>query len=195
MMKREHFTSNMNNLITNKHNERNILSNISQRDASNHSVTFQQRLQRLKMEGFVYNVHIQAKYSFDYNSYPRFSALCAYPNETVKPKLKPITWTTKLIEDLYDSRFQLEKSYIEKDKNDVDHSNYYEHLDIMLAIFPVFVVNKLGTNVGLRSLSDQLCWDLMYNITYYRKDNIEIEIFSRFLQVNIIRCIKSIHTC
>ena len=55
----------------------------------------------------------------------------------------------------------------------------------MLAIFPIFVVNKLGNNVGLRSLSDQLCWDILYNITIYRKDHLEIEIFSRFIQVHL----------
>jgi len=36
---------------------------------------------------------------------------------------------------------------------------------------------------GLRSLVEQMCWDLLYNVHTLRKDNLEVEIFARFLEV------------
>jgi hypothetical protein len=44
------------------------------------------------------------------------------------------------------------------------------------------VVEFFTKRYGLRSLIDQSCWDLLYNIHRFRKENIEVEVFARFLE-------------
>ena len=80
----------------------------------------------------------------------------------------------KIMEDIYDYRFSYEKNDVEKEAE--SHS-----FDLMLLIFPVFIVRRIGTNSGLKRLVDQTCIDLLYNINYYRKHYLEYEIFARFL--------------
>ena len=80
----------------------------------------------------------------------------------------------KIIEDIYDYRFSYEKHDVEKE----EESNSF---DLMLLIFPVFVVRRVGTNSGLKRLVDQACIDLLYNVHSFRKDYLEYEIFARFL--------------
>ena len=57
-----------------------------------------------------------------------------------------------------------------------------EEIALSMAVFPIFVVRNIGTNVGLRTICDQSCWDLLFNITIFRRDSLEVELFSRFLQ-------------
>lgn len=144
------------------------------KDAGNYALTFQERLTKLRQEGFI-TVQIVGVPPFEYNAYPRFTALIASSNETVRPKLRPLSWVMKLIEDIYDHRFAHEK-------HDVEREDDAPSFDLILLIFPVFVVRRLGTRVGLKSLVDQTCWDLLYSVHLYRQDYLELEIFARFLQ-------------
>lgn len=150
------------------------------RDATDYALILQDRLARLKSEGFI-SVAVQglsaaATASFEYNAYPRFAALIAFHGEAVRPKLRPLAWVMKHIEDVYDHRFAHERHDVERDPDETSS------FDVLLAIFPVFVVRRLGTNVGLKSLVDQSCWDLLYSLHVYRRDYLEVETFARFLQ-------------
>ena len=141
---------------------------IKKGEASNYSMTFQERLTKLKNEGFI-DVTVIATEQLDYNAYPRFTALIASNGATVRPRQRPVTWVMKIVEDLYDHRFSHEK-------NDIEREDESPNFDLMLLIFPVFVVRRIGTNVGLKTLVDQTCWDLLYNVNLYRKDNLELEV-------------------
>lgn len=145
------------------------------KDKSNYAIVFQERLSRLRTEGFI-DVNLCGVEVFDYNAYPRFVSLIANKGEKVTPKLRPLSWVMKYVEDLYDSRFNHEKHDVEREEEEMPS------FDIILLIFPVFVVRKLGTNVGLKSLVDQTCWDLLYSLHIYRQDYLELETFGRFLQ-------------
>jgi len=144
------------------------------KDGGNYALTFQERLTKLRQEGFI-QVQIVGVQPFDYNAFPRFTALIAFRNEIVKPKVRHLSWVMKLVEDIYDNRFAHEK-------HDVEREDDAPSFDLILLIFPVFVVRRLGTRVGLKSLLDQTCWDLMYSTHVYRQDYLELEIFARFLQ-------------
>jgi hypothetical protein len=153
-----------------------IVPEKKKKETSNYALIFQERLTRLRESGFI-TVTIQGNNTqFDYNIYPRFTALIAFDNDIVKPKLRPLLWVMKYIEDIYDSRFAYEKHEVEKGEEGTPS------FDLILMIFPVFVVRRLGTNIGLKSLVDSICWDLLYSIHSYRQDYLEIEIFARFLQ-------------
>ncbi len=145
---------------------------------SNYAIVFQDRLTKLRQNGFI-SVTVSGiqhyNYDFNYNNYPRFVSLIAFDREVVRPKLRPLSWVMKLIEDIYDSRFAHEKHDVEREE---DMSSF----DLILLIFPIFVVRRLGTNVGLKSLVDQTCWDLLFSMDYYRNDYLECELFGRFLQ-------------
>jgi hypothetical protein len=142
-------------------------------EASNYSLTFQDRLTRLKTEGFI-DVTVISQHPLDYNSYPRFTALIANNGDTVRPKLRPLFWVMKIVEDIYDYRFLHEK-------HDIEREDESPSFDLMILIFPVFVVRRLGTNVGLKSIVDQTCWDLLYSVHQYRSEYLELEVFGRFL--------------
>jgi hypothetical protein len=144
------------------------------KDINNYAVSFQKRLLKLKQEGFI-NVKIVGVEPFDCNAYPRFTALIAFNGETVKPKVRLLSWIMKIVEDLYDWRFAHEKTDVQKEE---DSANF----DLMLLIFPVFVVRNVGTRIGLKSLVDQTCWDILCTTHAYRRDYLELEVFARFLQ-------------
>eukprot|EP01038_Epipyxis_sp_PR26KG_P010908 gene10908-14646_t len=154
------------------------ISNIIKRkDMNNYSLIFQERLKRLKENGLITVRLTGISNPIDYNSYPRFVALIANQNDSVSPKLRPLSWVMKIIEDIYDNRFSHEKNEVEREENYDSTASF----DLMLLIFPVFVVRRLGTNVGLKSLLDQTGWDLLYSTHIYRKDYLECELFGRFL--------------
>lgn len=80
---------------------------------NNFSITFHSRLQRLKEEGYLESGSVEIVPSvytcpFDFSAYPRFVSLIASVGDRVKPRLRPLNWTMKLIESIYDSRYQLQ---------------------------------------------------------------------------------------
>lgn len=80
--------------------------------------------------------------------------------------------------------FAQEKYYVDKEKDDyaMESEDILEEIALSMAVFPIFVVRNIGTNVGLRTICDQSCWDLLFNITIYRRDSLEVELFARLLQ-------------
>lgn len=137
------------------------------------SLLIEERLKRLQDGGRVI-VKVIGMDDFDYHSYPRFSVLIANDGDKVQPRTKLLSWLMRCIEDLYDSRFAHEAAEIGREDL-VDSENE-------ASIFPVFVVKRMSMKVGLRSLVDQTCWDLLYNAHVYRRDYLEVEMFCRFLQ-------------
>jgi hypothetical protein len=139
------------------------------------SVPLEDRLGRLQNE-FV-TVKIAGVEEFDYSIYNRFSLLIAMNGDVVKPKPQSLFWLMKKIESLYDSRFIHEKMDVERDDISLG-----ENASIS-SIFPVFIVKRFSTEKGLiKTIVDQNCWDLLYNVHVYRHDYLEVEIFARFLQ-------------
>ena len=148
---------------------------VSKKDTSaTNTLPFEERLKRLQQEGNI-TVSISGVEPFDYNAYPRFSVLIATNGETVTPRPKILQWLMRLIEELYDTRFAHEAAEVNRE----DSAAVNEQVS---RIFPVFAVRRLSMRVGLRSLVDQTCWDLLYNTHMYRKDYLEVEMFARFLQ-------------
>ena len=145
--------------------------------ASN-TLPFEERLKRLENAGSL-EITLEGVAPFDYNAFPRFSALIALSGETVKPRLRALSWLMRLVEDAYDARFAHEKMDVERD--DEAESDQLE-MEQHLSSFPVFLVRQLSTLVGLKNLVDQTCWDLLFNAQRYRSDFLEVEVFMRFLQ-------------
>jgi hypothetical protein len=137
-------------------------------------VPAEDRLKRLEQEGSV-QVKIIGVESFDYNSYVRFAVLIANNGDIVKPRVRMLSWAMKIIEELYDARFTYEKMDVERDED-------IAVADKLVSVFPIFVLKRLSNMVGLKTIMDQTCWDLLYNIHMYRRDYLEVEIFARFLQ-------------
>ena len=150
---------------------------IKKSEGSNYSLTFQERLTKLMNEGFI-DVHVIATERLEYNSYPRFTALIANNGDSVKPRQRQFTWVMKIVEDLYDHRFSHEK-------NDIEREDESPNFDLMLLVFPVFVVRRIGTNVGLKTIVDQTCWDLLYTVNLFRKESLEIEVSNSVLYTYI----------
>lgn len=138
------------------------------------SMPSEARLRYLQEAGFV-TVRIEGVEPFDYNAYVRFAALISDNGDSVRPKARILSWVMKVIEDLYDARFNYEKMDVERDDE-------ISATDRLTSIFPAFVIKRLATVQGLQKIVDQTCWDLLYNVHVYRKDYLEVEIFARFLQ-------------
>jgi hypothetical protein len=139
------------------------------------SVPLEDRLDRLQ------NDYVTAKIvgveEFDYSIYSRFSLLIAVNGDVVRPKPQSLFWLMKRIESLYDARFVHEKMDVERDDISLSENA------TVVSIFPVFIVKRFSTEKGLiKTIVDQNCWDLLYNVHVYRHDYLEVEIFARFLQ-------------
>ena len=159
------------------------------------ALPFEERLKRLH-DGVTATVNIQGVPKFEYDEFTKIVALIASDREVVKPKKRTLSWMMRTIEELYDARFAFEKIDVERDAEDdnlLQETNMkYDANDPKtmatlakrnaVSMFPAFVVRRLCTWVGLKSLVDQTCWDILYNIHLYRHDYLEIELFARFLK-------------
>lgn len=106
------------------------------------------------------------------SAYPRFTSLIQ-TRDAVKPKTRPLAWLMRLIEELYDARYARDTADLRGDGDEPSGAS---------VPFPVFVVDFFTKRYGLRSLIDQTCWDLVHNLHLCRRDNLEAEIFARFLE-------------
>ena len=94
----------------------------------------------------------------------------------------------RIIEDMYDARFIHEKNHVLRRETKLQRVQSSGSIDVSLAddqfwsSFPVFVVQRLTTVVGLKNLTDQTGWDLLCNIDRNYKEFSEIETFKNFLQ-------------
>ena len=145
------------------------------REQVSNSLPFEERLQRLQADAPIAVSFTGQAELFDYNSYPRFSVLIANDGDNVAPRPKLLSWLMRAIEELYDARFAHEAAEVGRGESDFVAEQ-------VSSLFPAFVVKRLSTKVGLRSLVDQTCWDLLYNAHVYRRDYLEVEMFCRFLQ-------------
>ena len=93
--------------------------------------------------------------------------------------MRALSWLMRLVEDAYDARFAHEKMDVERDDEaEAEQLESEQHF----SSFPIFLVRQLSTLVGLKSLVEQTCWDLLFNAQRYRSDYLEVEVFMRFLQ-------------
>jgi len=75
-----------------KNNRNNMINN---KDYSNYSISFQDRLTKLKYDGFITITIINPndqKNTIECPNYPRFISLIANNNDIVRPKFRPFTW-------------------------------------------------------------------------------------------------------
>lgn len=158
------------------------------RDVIVSSLPFEERLKRLQ-DGNPISVRIQGAEKFDYNEFVKFTVLVASNGDVVKPKQRTLSWLMRTIEELFDSRFAFEKIDIERDEALSTSTSFGDPNSAANAgkraavnIFPVFVIRRMCTLVGLKALVDQTCWDMLYNIHLYRQDYLEVELFARFLK-------------
>jgi hypothetical protein len=79
------------------------------------------------------------------------------------------------IEEIYDERYT-------HDTVDLRNEGAEEPSERLSNIFPVFVVDAFSKRFGLRSLVDQNCWDMLFNVHALRKQHLEVEVFARFLE-------------
>ena len=94
----------------------------------------------------------------------------------------------RVIEDMYDARFVHEKNHSARREEKLQKAKASNTFDSSIEddssgnSFPVFVVQRLTTVVGLKSLTDQIGWDLIFNIDRSYKAYAEVETFKHFLQ-------------
>ena len=94
----------------------------------------------------------------------------------------------RVIEDMYDARFVHEKNHSARREEKLQRAKASNTFDSSIEddafgnYFPVFVVQRLTTVVGLKSLTDQIGWDLLCNIDRNYKAYAEVETFKHFLQ-------------
>mmetsp|Transcript_7896 Transcript_7896/g.28005 ORF Transcript_7896/g.28005 Transcript_7896/m.28005 type:complete len:567 (-) Transcript_7896:104-1804(-) len=110
---------------------------------------------------------------YDFSMYPKFCSLITL-REELQPKKRPLTWLMRLLEEIYDSRYARDMADI-KDEDP-------EETERLAASFPVFVIDFFSKRYGLRQLVEQTCWDLLYNVHLLRKEELEVEMFARFLE-------------
>lgn len=146
---------------------------------------YEERLRLINTQGFI-SVSIVGAQQFDYSPYPRFVALIADNEDTVKPKNRVLSWVMKIIEDSYDTRWMsgsLEKGEsTDGEQGAGGAATKHGGDNIHMKVFPVFVVRRLSLTMGLKKVVDQTCWDLLLNLDKYRKEYLEVEIFARFIQ-------------
>lgn len=108
---------------------------------------------------------------FNTKLYPRFCSLIQQRG-FLKAKQRPVTWLLKLIEEIYDVRYAHD---LNEGKNEELGDPKENHL------FPVFVSELFCKKYGLKSLVEQVCWDLVCNVQEYRGSYQEVDIFGCLL--------------
>ena len=113
----------------------------------------------------------------------------------VQPQRRQTSWLLEIIEEIYDERYRTEfTEYVsaappkhplaalvptqfvglETGNNDtMEGPSMYT---------PVFVYHFLSKTFGLKVIVDQVCWDLLYTMSFIEEDFREVRIFSMFLR-------------
>ena len=112
--------------------------------------------------------------SFNFGIYSSFTGLISDHKNTAKPRARGLPWLMRLIEDLYDERFNHEKNGATK--FDSNHSTLLVNIN-----FGVFIYKRLRNTIRLRNIVEQTAWDLLFNIEYYQSQYLVVRIFKRFL--------------
>ena len=106
-----------------------------------------------------------------YRSFARFTSLIGGA-DSVKPKVRPIAWVMRHVEEIFDSRYSKDTAELRGEAEP----------DGAATPFPTFVVEFFSKRYGLRSLIDQTCWDLIASVDVLRRQHLEVETFARFLE-------------
>eukprot|EP00753_Platysulcus_tardus_P015520 PLAT5035.9.p1 GENE.PLAT5035.9~~PLAT5035.9.p1 ORF type:complete len:721 (+),score=335.59 PLAT5035.9:72-2165(+) len=122
-----------------------------------------------------------SKALFDFAVYPTFSSLISQ-REALKPRKRPLSWVMRLVEEVYDARYAYDTADLREGGGDGGGGGGDGSRERLSQLFPVYVVDHFSKKFGLRSIVDQQCWDLLYNVHAMRKDTLQIEVFARFLQ-------------
>lgn len=115
----------------------------------------------------------------EFASYQTFSKLITIRDKLKPPKKRPVTWLLRLIEEIYDARFIHDSADFKDDGTAVPGEETNSRLSHQ---FPIFVVDFFSKRYGLRTIVDQNCWDLLFNVNLYREKYLEVAIFGRFLE-------------
>jgi hypothetical protein len=123
---------------------------------------------------------------FDYSEYRRFTSRIGGA-ETTRPKERPIAWLMKYVEEIFDDRYAKDTQELKEggaggDGADAGAAAAAAAAGGVTTPFPTFVVEYFTKKFGLRSLIDQCCWDLLFNVHRLRKEHLEVEAFARFLE-------------
>lgn len=117
--------------------------------------------------------------------YPRFSSLVLASTRSQRargdtsavakpPRVRPLSWLMRLIEEIYDARYARDTAELARDKGGAG--------DDGTRLFPVFVIDHLSKRYGLEKIVEATCWDLLCSAHAHRQHLGDVEIFARFLQ-------------
>lgn len=102
--------------------------------------------------------------------------------DNIAPKLRPLSWLMRLIEEIYDNRYARDTAELREEAEGAAGATAAPPKSRGPSDFPSFVVEFFSKRYGLPQLIDQTCWDLLYNVHAARKEYLEVEVFARFLE-------------
>ena len=92
------------------------------------------------------------------------------------PRVRPLSWTMRLVEEIYDARYSRDTAELARSPGGSGGG------DDGTRLFPVFVIDHLSKRYGLEKIVEQTCWDLLCSCHAHRQHLGDVEIFARFLQ-------------
>ncbi len=116
-------------------------------------------------------------------------------NINVRPVIRPTSWLLRLIEDVYDERYKAEFSQYNEGEPEKHYlsslipqsfQNLNENEDETAAppsvATSVFLYRYLMKAVGLKTMVEQTCWDILYTVSVLQDTIKEVDVFSMFLR-------------
>ena len=88
-------------------------------------------------------------------------------------------WLMRAIEELYDARYAKDTADLREDNDGAGGGGG----GVGNTPFPLFAYDFYSKRYGLRTLVDQMAWELLYNVNLLRNEFLEVETFARFLEV------------
>eukprot|EP00750_Incisomonas_marina_P028500 INCI6743.1.p1 GENE.INCI6743.1~~INCI6743.1.p1 ORF type:complete len:531 (-),score=111.93 INCI6743.1:1330-2811(-) len=120
-------------------------------------------------------------FDFDFADYPKFTALLSRDGSK-QPRIRPLPWLLRIIEDVYEARFAFDKKRIGSDATGTGGGDGLSDDDRLSIVFPVFVIDFFSRKYGVRGLVDQNALDLLQSVHQFRESFLEVEVFARFLE-------------
>jgi len=113
---------------------------------------------------------------FDYKLYPKFVSLVKVVDK-IEPKVEPVLWLMRIIEDLYDARYAKDIEALRRSKDEEGEGE-----DELSTPFPDFVYAFFEKKFGLSNIVQGRCWNLLRTLHELRKENTAVETFARFME-------------
>ena len=114
-------------------------------------------------------------------------------NINIRPVIRPTSWLLRLIEDVYDERYKAEFSQYNEGEPEKHYlsslipqsfQNLNENEDETAAppsvATSVFLYRHLMKAVGLKTMVEQTCWDILYTVSVLQDTIKEVDVFSMF---------------